>query len=436
MHFKVILVLAVLVIGAFFYLYTRNPAYVSFVITKDRTYTLPLVLLVFLSFLAGAVIVWLNTLVADTRRAVRGLKTRRAGKLGSRARHNYHRGVEALLRGDASGARAFIEKALDTMPGDPDMTISLAETYLKEDKPRAALRVLENGLAKNPDSAGMMDAIGGAALAAGDSARAEKAFTEAITMDAQNPFALGKLRDIRIEEGRWAEAATLQKRLMDCETEERIRERQARFLTGLLFEAARSYVAEERTDEAISKLKEPLKHDDTFIPAHVLTGEIYSIRGDADGAVKAWDKAYQRHPKSGVPLLLKMEELYIRQSEPEKMIERLRREVASNPGDVNLRVLLARLYSRLEMVDPAIEELERLHGEGHESAYTRALLGQACMRRDQAERAAELLLGALGFDVETLPGFSCLECKKTSMQWEPRCPECGVWNTMRMDLKG
>ncbi|MBE7414389.1 MAG: hypothetical protein HS130_03810 [Deltaproteobacteria bacterium] len=41
MYTKVLLVVIILVLGAFFYLHTKNPGIVTFVVTSEYTYALP-----------------------------------------------------------------------------------------------------------------------------------------------------------------------------------------------------------------------------------------------------------------------------------------------------------------------------------------------------------------------------------------------------------
>lgn len=432
MYSKILLIVILIILSVFFYLHAQNPGTVTFVVTKDHTYALPAALILFFGFFGGALFAVLNSLVIDARRALRDIRARKDRKLAAQADESYHKGVEALVKGDTAQARTFIEKAIKARPGDTGLVISLSDTYIRENRPKEALKVLEGGMSMNPGSVNILTAVGRCSLESGDVFRASKAFEEVVSQDARNPYALKKLRDIRIKELAWIEAARLQRNLLECELDDEIRHREKNLLTGLLYEAAARYLDDGRLNEAMGKVKEVLKNDPAFMPAHILIGEILYKAGNSRNAIKVWERAYSKQPDA-LPLFLRIEDAYLKESEPDRILDRYKRSLAINPNDINLRLLLSRLYLRLEMVDNAIEELERLHHEGEDSFYTRVLLGEAYLRRKQGGKAAQLFQKALGLDRELLPPFVCRSCNGSFGSWAPRCPACGQWNSQAMN---
>lgn len=429
MYTKILLVVILFILGAFFYLHTQNPADVTIVITKDYSYTFPVMLFVFGGFFLGAFLALVNALLVDVRRYIRDARKRRERKAALAAEENYRRGVEFLVRGDTSEARTAIEKALDANPSEPGMIISLSETYARENRPGEALKVLEKGHVNNPGSIGILVGIARCAADSGDMERAAKAFEEVLKLDPKNLYTLKKLRDYKMETGGWERAAALQKRVLECERDGEEKEKGRRLLSGLIYESAARCLEDGRLNEAISKVKEVLKAGEDFLPAHVLLGDILYKQGNSGGAVKVWEKAMHRLP-APEPVMLRLEDVFLKESAPEKILEKYRREIISHPTDTNLRLLLSRLYLRLEMVDNAIEELERLHLEGIDSFYPQVLLGEAYLRRRQDGKAAELFHKALGLDREFAPPFVCSHCGHNVAAWAPRCPSCGEWNTL------
>lgn len=432
MYTKILLVVIIIILSAFFYLHTQNPGTVTFVITKEHTYVLPVTLLVFAGFFSGVIIAVLNSLLVDARRAVNEMRARRDKKLLAQADENYRRGMDALVKGDTVEAREYIEKALKAKPSDTGKIISLSETYIRENKPREALKALENGLLNNSNSIGILIAITRCAIDTGDDFRAAKALEEVLKLDPKHPYALRRLRDFRVKENDWIEAARLQRIITDGERDEEFKKKEKGLLTGLLFESASRYAQEGKLNEAVARIKEVLKNDGAFMPAHVLLGEILCRQGNLTNAIKVWEKAHIKYPNSE-PILLRLEDLFIMESAPDKILEKYKREISARPDDANLRLLLSRLYLRLEMVDNAIEELEGLHQEGEDSFYPQILLGEAYLRRKQGGKAAHLFHKALGLDREFLPPFVCADCENTAKAWEPRCPSCGHWNTLIMN---
>ncbi|WKZ32151.1 MAG: tetratricopeptide repeat protein [Thermodesulfobacteriota bacterium] len=431
MYTKVLLVVIILVLGAFFYLHTKNPGIVTFVVTSEYTYALPAALLVFFGFLAGVVLAVLNSLVADARRALKEMKERKEKKLLAQADENYRKGAELLVKGDTSSARELFEKAHAAKPNETGMIISLAETYMREDRPREAVKVLEKGFLNNPSSIGVLSSLARCATESGDAQRAAKALEEVVKLDPGNLYALRKLRDLRTREALWSDAAELQKKVMDSERNEELRKKEKKLLTGLLYESACVSMNEGRLTEALVRVKEALKNDDKFLPGHILLGEVLDRQGSSASAAKVWEKALARF-STPEPIILKLEDLCIKESAPERILERYNKEILTHSNGPNMRLLLARLYLRLEMVDNAIEELERLQNEGEEGFYHSVLLGEAYLRRKQGGRAAHLFHRALGLDREYSPHFRCSGCGSDVVSWKARCTSCGEWDTLVM----
>ncbi|MDP2690256.1 MAG: hypothetical protein Q8P48_09110 [Deltaproteobacteria bacterium] len=431
MYTKILLVVIICILGGFFYLHTQNPTEVTIAVTSDRSFTFPVMLFIFGGFFLGAFLAVVNSLFVDARRYLKEVRSRRERKAAEAAEQNYHRGVELLVKGDTNGARDLMEKSLAAKPSDAGMIISLSETYARENRPREALKVLEKGYLNNPSSIGILVAIARSAGDAGDAGRAAKAFEEVVKLDPKNSYALKRLRDYKMGAGEWDRAAALQKTVIECERDPEAKERGRRLLNGLLYEAAAAAFARGRYEEAVSSVKEVLKNNEDFLPAHILFGDILYRQGNSSGAVKVWEKALHRFPNAE-PVILKLEETFLRESAPEKILEKYQKEIISHPTDTNLRLLLSRLYLRLEMIDNAIEELERLQIEGVDSFYPQILLGEAYLRRRQDGKAAELFQKALGLDREFVPPFVCAHCGHTVAAWSPRCPSCGEWNTLSM----
>lgn len=431
MYTKILLVIIIIILSAFFYLHTNNPGEVKYVVSSSHVYVLPATMLLFAGFFAGVIIAVLNSLLVDARRAWRDIQSRKEKKLLAQADENYRKGTDLLVKGDTAGARELIEKALKAKPNETGLVISLSETYMRENKPQDAVKVLEAGFMSNSSSIGILSSLARCAADSGDVLRATKALEEVVRLDPRNLYALRKLRDFRIKESLWADSADLQKKIVENEKDEATRKREKRLLTGLLFEAASRSFADGKLSEALLRLKEVLRNDDTFMPAHLLLGDVLARQGNTANAVKVWDKARQKFPKAEA-LILRLEDLYINESAPERILEKYKKEIHANPGDYNLRLLLARLYLRLEMVDNAIEELEAMQNEGVEGYYHHVLLGEAYLRRKQSVKAAHLFQRALGLDREFSPAFVCSGCGGNSYAWDARCPSCGEWNTLAM----
>lgn len=431
MYVKILFAIIVIILGGFFYLHYINPGEVAFLLSRNLSYTLPVTLLIFIGFIGGVVLAVVNSLIVDTKRALKHARERKKLKGDAQRDREYHKGLEALVSGDTRTARTLIEKAMKGRAGDAALVINLSDTYTAEARPDEAVRVIEEGLSANPGSVALHAALGSAALAAGDDLKARRALEEVLKAEPKSRTALKDLRDLFIREGDNVSASDLQKRYVETLSEGEARDREKKTLSGLIYRAVMGEAESGNLEEAEKRINDLIKKDGAFLPAHVARGDILLGKGHIHKALDAWEGSLRSMPKSA-PLLLRFEDACIRDSNPERVLDMYRVLVDREPADTKMRLLLARLYLRLEMVDNAIEELEGLHGEGSETPYSKTLLGAAYLRRDQSERASMLFEEALGFTEEMPPPFECSACSRPAPGWAERCGECGEWDTLSM----
>ncbi len=435
MNVKFIFFLAIIALSSFFYLYVENPGDITVVLTSEYSYTLPLVLVLFLSFLVGVCMMGLDSVISDTMRSIKAKRARKTAKAVEEAKEIYRKGLEEMARENFKVAREHIEKALLSIPGDLTMTLALADTFISEGNAAEAVEALESELFHNPTSVVILTALGKAAKAAGEYERAARAYEEVLKTEKDNHYALKELRDIKINEGLWSEATALEEQLVGGHKKGWFRSSTADNgkLPALLYEQARECYETEELDKAEEILKEALKKDDTFIPAQMLFGDIYSKKYGDYEALSVWEKAYSRSPGSA-PLLFRIEDYHIAQSAPDKMIEFYNKELTSRPDDINLIILRARFYLRVEMIENAVEDLERLQAQGKDNYYSKILLATACSRKGRDSEAADLLGKAMNIDIQhTSPSFTCSKCSTTFNKWCGRCSFCSEWNTLHMN---
>ena len=434
MYVKALFVIVVAILGGFFYLHYNNPATVTVLVYKEYAYTLPVVFFLFISFVVGVVLTLINSLVMDTKKAIKGFRKKRRQKEKDEHDADYHNGMKALARGETVNARTYIVKSIKANPSDTSLVLSYAKSYMKEGRAAEALGALESGLTANPGSISLLVSIGETALGLDDTVKATWAFEKVLTYDGSNPTALRELRTILCNEEKWSEAAQLQKKIVEAEGARSVKgsgkSKQAaeRLYAGLLYEGAVLDVRDSNLNEAEAKLALVLKLSPSFVGAHLLSGEITVTLSGMAAAIKVWKRALGLCTNAHA-LLIRLEEAYIKEARPESALDRYRERIGANPGDKELRVILARLYLKLEMVDNAIEELESLHGNMVENSFTRSLLGVAYMRHGRISDAASQFTAALDVEGEILAPFTCSTCSHTLRGYRSRCPECLEWNT-------
>lgn len=433
MYSIVILLISIFILLVFFVFHIQNPGEVTFVVTEGRTYTLPVMVIVFGGFISGVILMVINLLFVDARRAIRELKRRRERKKAEKAQEVFRAGMDNFLRGNTKKAIELFEASLDESPRSRDVRLKLAGAYMEEGLHSKAAEVLENHLLHKPDDMEMLFDLAVCSEKLGDKARLEKSLKEVLRLDRTNPRALRALRDLKVKEEDWEEAVKLQKTLISSEraANGKMREREKKILAGLLYEAALKYIKADSLEFAEEKAKEALKTGQGgFVPAYILMGELFLKRYNTSGAKKLWERAYER--TGDVVFLLRLEDIYLGVSNPDGILALYKNAVNRDPGNVNLKLLLSRLYLRLEMVDSAIRELEGMEEEGGENFYRQILLAEAYFKRRQSEKAATLFQNAVAPDKELTPPFVCGVCGYMPGDWLYRCPCCSEWNTFAM----
>jgi lipopolysaccharide biosynthesis regulator YciM len=433
MQIKLLLIIVVVIFGAFFYLHSINPVDVDFALNQETTYKLPAAYLVTGGFLVGLVLLVINIIITDMRRAVRDMQIRKEKKIHETMLSNYRQGITALSKGNASKARQYFIRVIDVNPVGLDIYMRLSDAYLAEGAYKEALASLEKGNVMNPDSIDLLSMIARIAGDAGDKVRVEMALGDILKLDSDNQSALRGLRDLKLTAKDWSGAIELQKKLIyaikgkapqkECEEEDNR-------LMGFLYESAVLSADKGSDDSALATIKEIQRLDSSFVPASILQGELLLRQGNSNGALKLWEKGFD---DSGDPVfLLKLEDLYLGRSEPDRALEVFRKAQSSRPRDIDLNIFLGRLYLRLEMVDEAIGEFERIQNDLEGSYYLELLLAEAYMRRNQSDKSARLLKKALKLNDVPQPSFSCVRCERSSEDWHSRCPRCSEWNTMKI----
>ncbi|HBO84880.1 MAG: hypothetical protein A2073_01870 [Deltaproteobacteria bacterium GWC2_42_11] len=427
------LTLFLIISGSFIYIYSLNPQPITFFFFKDRSTALPVILLILISFSIGMLSALIGFILTDIKRLFNELKERRTVKRFLDAKKSYQEGVDNFYRGNLNKAENLLKRSVIKDPEFLDPYLKLAEIYLEDNRSLAAVDILKKGLSFNLSNAEIILKIADCYTALKDMEKSLDVLNEYLRQDPTCLYALMRLRDILVKGGQWHNAVEPQKRIIAISKNIYENEEEVNLLKGIRYEAAKAYYDMENFSSAVEQLEEILKIDPGFIPAHVLLGSIYYKQGKPSSAVKVWERAYRKYHH--ISLFMQIEELYLRESLPYRIIKLYKRTIDSNPSNKNLRLFLARLYLRLEMIDEAIMELELLTKDGEDSTYQNLLLAEAYMRRNRFDRAAAAFKKGIGIKKEdTLSVFKCRECSSSIKGWDGHCQNCGKWNTLELAI--
>lgn len=204
---------------------------------------------------------------------------------------------------------------------------------------------------------------------------------------------------------------------------------------GLEYQRGVAKLELEAVDEAKAIFDAVLAREPRFVPALIMRGEAEQLAGRPEAALAEWRRGYEA---TGSPVFLqRIEDHCIEIERPEDAIETLRglaAGAATAANDLLPRFFLGRLYYRLELRDEALRVLaplaERLAG----SPTYHFLLARLHERRGDARSALDAYRACLrSLDLSTAE-YLCGVCASRSPDWLDRCPRCGSWNSVELDI--
>ncbi|MBI5892950.1 MAG: tetratricopeptide repeat protein [Deltaproteobacteria bacterium] len=407
--------------------------------TKDRYADLPLVLLLFISFFLGMLLALISFVLTGVNKIIYEWRERQTAKRSIDAKKLYSEAVENIFKGDIAKAQNLLKKSLIKDPQHIDSCLKLAEIYLKDGKTEAARDALGKGLSASPSNPEIIFKLIDVCAAANDRDKTYVLLNNYLEKEPSSLYALQKIRGLLAADEQWHESIGHQKKVVAIiksgisseaagEASSNKLKEEIILLSGSRYEAAKVFCKEEKWSSALEQIEDILKIDNSFVPAHILMGNIFYKQGKPSSAVKVWERAYRKYRH--IALFMQLEELYLKESLPSKIIRLYKRTIDFHPDDKRLRLFLARLYLRLEMIDEAIKELEGLSMEGENSRYQNLLIAEAYTRRGRFDKAAAAFKNAIGAKDAVAPLFECRNCNHCINEWKCRCPQCGKYNTL------
>lgn len=398
-----------------------------------QTYELPKIGVILFSVLSGVAFMLVLVALRDTRRFINNYKLVKRQKKEERLEALYTKAINAILANDREEARKIIEEHI--LKEEPEHTKALMRmgdiASLAENHDKAAeyyRRALSSSGGRNLEALFALEA----------EMQALKRWDEALTyaeeildLDQDNLSALERKRFVLERLERWADLVEVQKSVLKHNHLDNQKAEEAR-LNGYRYEQARQSLEAGELDRAGKLFRTVLRHDKDFIASYLGAAEVLLREDDPEAAVEFLERGYEA--SKSVIILARLEDLLISLSEPDKIIKLYQTALDRRPDDVTLKLLLGKLYYRLEMVDDALDTLRGLEGaESYPALY--GLLGELYMRREHYENAARCFRRAM----EMKPSrfyYCCRSCGHLSAEWSGRCPACGIWDSYDFDLYG
>lgn len=394
----------------------------------------------FVAILVGVLGTLLYTVVLSSKAAFLRWRRQRTDQKVAEDTELLQQGLAAAVRGDHATALQRFETVLEhdsERVGAWIQAGNAARTMGDLDK-AVDMHMRARGLA--PDSGDVHDALSRDFEAVGEHARAVGHLEQRLAAEPKGDADLfARMRDLLARQARWDEALAAQdkraKLLKDDAAASLDEEATNR---GLRLEKGRSLLdkgAAPARQEALAIFGALRKEDPQFVPAYLMLGRARQADGDADGAVEAWTEGVAA--THSLELLNELVSHYFDAANPEQAIRTFRHAAESIGGDDGraARLGLALLYARLEMVEEARAELERLEDELEFSPTVAYHLGKLSLREGDAQTGAERLRQVIKATNVLEPGYRCTRCGTDHDAYAMRCEQCGFWGTVQLDTR-
>jgi tetratricopeptide (TPR) repeat protein len=410
-----------------------NPGLVTINLLPSRSYEITKSAFLFLSLAVGAGFVFILYLMRDVRRFLRGLRVQREQKKRLKIQELYTKGLNAMLAKRNAEAATYFQKVLAVDPNHVDTLLRMGICKLRDKVSQEAILVHQKALSLAPDNQEVLFSLAADYEETKRFDDALEMYKKILSKDSSNLTAIIRMRDLYQRLGHWEELYDTQNKLVANPLTPSELEIEHRKLVGLKYELGRSLLEAGDLERAKKTFRGVIKLDKDFIPAYLGLGEVYLEENKAAEASGLWEKAYKM--TSSTLLLHRLEDLYLKQGEPGKAIELYMQAVNWKPQDVALKFFLGKLYYRLEMVDEAFEILSTVDWGDKDFPDVHKLLGNIYLRRGSLGLAASEFKKALGFKKQIIIPYACSNCDLRTTDWSGRCPNCGKWNTLGVNLE-
>lgn len=428
-----ITILLIVALFVVIWLVEINRGMIAVNITPTRAKEIAVSTFFLISVLTGAGVVLLAYLMRDIRRFLGGLKVQREQKRHLKVQDLYAKGLNALLAKRNADAITYFQRILNIDPNHVDTLLRMGISYLRQMNVQEAIRLHLKAWHLDRDNQEVMFSLAADYEEAKRFDDAIKMYNEIIGKDPTNISALTRLRDIYHRLNNWEELTETQNRLLASPLGAQETDIEHRKMIGYQYELGRYHLESGDLERAKKVFKSVIKHDNDFIPAYLGLGEVYLEERKTADALELWEKAYTL--TSSVLLLLRLEDLYLKQGEPGKAIDIYQQAVSWKPQDTTVKFFLGKLFYRLEMIDEAYDTLTSVDWGEREFPDVHKLLGNIYLRRGSLGLAASEFKKAMGFRKQVIVPYICSNCDFTTTDWSGRCPNCGKWNTFRVNLE-
>lgn len=431
MIFRIYLILAAVIVALFLYLSSLNKEVVFIRFSASEAAEFPIILLLLVSFVSGFLLSLLVSLLKSLRAFLENLRLSKERKAIENAGLLLARAKRAMLIGNPERGAELLKKAIATSSHSPEPYTMLIDHYIEGGNRDEASKLVENIPSSFEDDPDILMAKSRVLLAKEDFERAADILIRLKEREKSTDI-MRLLRDTYMKSGKWESAAKIQEEIRKNSKKEKGKSDEA-ISARIGYEIAKNMAEEGDDGGAVKKLKELIKRSPNHAPLHVLLGNIQWKSGNRDLAEETWKRGFDL--TNNMIFLFLLEDISLKEEDPQRIIDAYKGLIIDTPDNPVLHLFLGKLYLRLEMIDDAIESLNRAKEIDATPPYLYRLTGEALFRKGEFRGSAENFKDALGFKRKILIPFVCASCGSRSFDWKGTCPCCGEWDSLEVAVK-
>ena len=396
-------------------------------------YEMSKIALILISISFGAFFIFIVFFIRDTAGLINKIQIQKRHKKEEKIKEYYAKALNAIMRDKTSEAKEALQEILNEEPEHIDALIRLGDIAIKEEDFKTALKYYKKAYEFDPKNIIPLLSLEDMMEKMNDNELALKYIDQILSLEPDNLLAHYKMRNILEKMEKWEKLINIQKKIIKMVSNSKKLEEENK-LIGYSYEYGRVNLEQGNLENAERIFSTLIKSHPNFIPSYLGMVEVLISKGELEEAINLIEKAYFEH-KSKI-FLIRLEDLLISIGNPKKLIQFYIKAINESPNDNELKMLLGRLYYRLEMIDDAIDILDSIDTAAYTNPKLYCIKGYLYLRRNQTLKALSSFKELCPENRISSINYSCKVCKSQFEEWTGRCSKCGSWNSFQVDFRG
>jgi len=396
-------------------------------------YEMSKIALILISISFGAFFIFIVFFIRDTAGLINKIQIQKRHKKEEKIKEYYAKALNAIMRDKTSEAKEALQEILNEEPEHIDALIRLGDIAIKEEDFKTALKYYKKAYEFDPKNIIPLLSLEDMMEKMNDNELALKYIDQILSLEPDNLLAHYKMRNILEKMEKWEKLINIQKKIIKMVSNSKKLEEENK-LIGYSYEYGRVNLEQGNLENAERIFSTLIKSHPNFIPSYLGMVEVLISKGELEEAINLIEKAYFEH-KSKI-FLIRLEDLLISIGNPKKLIQFYIKAINESPNDNELKMLLGRLYYRLEMIDDAMDILDSIDTAAYTNPKLYCIKGYLYLRRNQTLKALSSFKELCPENRISSINYSCKVCKSQFEEWTGRCSKCGSWNSFQIDFRG